>query len=130
MKLKDFVGFHILNGVRRGRLCDGEETNFIAFRLDGVTFLAVEDPDDGYRSYCKELVIDNNIEVTIIPNTEVLCVMMPDSYYVRNDVLLMIDTKTRSCVLEVGTRDTEDYYPYCVMSWHPENLYINRRIEI
>ena len=37
-------------------------------------------------------------------------------------------TTELSCVLEVGTENTDDYYPYCVMSWHPENLYINRKI--
>lgn len=139
MELKDLVGFHKLTGVKRGRgLCHKdwrgikEEAEFVAFQLDGVTYLAVEDPDDGYRSYCEKLVIDNSIEIARIPDTEVFCVMKPDSQYETNDVLLMLDAKTRSCVLEVGTENTDDYYPYCVMSWHPENLYfnINRRIEI
>ena len=137
MELKDLVGFHSLTGVRRGRGLyhedwNGakEESEFVAFQLDGVTYLAVEDPDDGYRSYCEKLVIANSIEVTRIPDTEVFCVMKPDSRYETNDVLLILDARTRACVLEVGTENTDDYYPYCVMAWHPENLYINRRVKI
>lgn len=134
MDLKDLVGIHSLTGIKRGRglylenFCGyKEETEFVAFRLDGVTYLAIENPDDGYRSYCEDLVVDNSIELTEIPRTDVICVMKPDGYYEKKDILLVLDERTLSCVLEVGTANTDDYYPYCVMSWHPENLYINRK---
>jgi hypothetical protein len=35
------------------------------------------------------------------------------------------DVVTGKVVLEVGTDNTEDYYPYCVMNWSPENLACN-----
>lgn len=28
-------------------------------------------------------------------------------------------------ILEVGTANTDDYYPYYVANWNPENMHIN-----
>ena len=47
-----------------------------------------------------------------------------DEYSVNNTIQF-VDVITEKIVLEVGTDNTDDYYPYCVMYWTPENLSIN-----
>ena len=135
MELKELVGKHFLSGVERGRT---ERKSFfgnngmrdsIKFCLDGVNYVAVEDPCDGWRSLCEELEISETPCKIQIPKTEVLCTMKPDDdrWGVNNDVLVLTDCETGLVVLEVGTANTNDYYPYCVMEWTPENLSCNRR---
>ncbi len=42
-----------------------------------------------------------------------------------NYTIQFFDAVTNKLVLEIGTDNADDYYPYCVMDWHPENLAIN-----
>lgn len=54
-------GTHILTGVgfgslvRKDSLGYSEKVNTVLFTLDGKNYQAVENPDDGYRSYCKDI---------------------------------------------------------------------------
>ena len=63
MELSDLVGIHKLSGVETGQVNvtdefgDTQDCGFVKFTLDGVHYMAVEDPDDGYRSRCRELVV-------------------------------------------------------------------------
>ena len=51
-----------------------ENCSVCRFRLDGVIYCAVEDPDDGYRSSMQELVIDEDGSMTNeFQPVEVLC---------------------------------------------------------
>ena len=80
-ELKDLIGKHILSGVETGvlkrkRYWREEECAYVKFTLDGVTYLAIEDPDDGYRSYMEELEISEIPCKVNLPNIEVLCKMM------------------------------------------------------
>ena len=61
LNLSDLVGAHVLSGIETGvRAFDDsfwcETSNYIKFTLDGITYMAVEDPDDGYRSYMGEIL--------------------------------------------------------------------------
>ena len=51
--------------------------------------------------------------------------MKDDSDWEKNDTIQFIDVVTGKVVLEVGTDITDDYYPYCVLRWSPQNLAIN-----
>ena len=64
-----------------------------------------------------------------LPNIEVVCTMMGDERYVRNDVLQFVDVLSGKEILSVGTENFDDYYPYCHLEYHPENMYCNRRAE-
>src|SRR6056297_1362752 len=59
--LDDIVGPHFLSGVDETRekisSRDYDDSNVITFILDDIVFSAIEDPDDGYRSSMRELVI-------------------------------------------------------------------------
>jgi hypothetical protein len=132
MELKELVGAHLLTGVDREtkRIKESwgygyEDCDCISFVLDGVVYSAVEDPDDGYRSSCRELMKSMGTTKNTFPPCAVTGRMQPDSTYKTNDVLELIDVKTGQTVLRVGTANTDDYYPYFVAEWHPEGMAIN-----
>ena len=134
MELNELIGNHILSGVETGVLTKNnygweDMCNYIKFTLDGVTYMAVEDPDDGYRSFMEELEISKEPCKVSLPNIEVFCAMMADDRYKRNDVLLFFDVLSGKEILSVGTESYDDYYPICHLEYHPENMYCNRRAE-
>lgn len=131
MELKDLVGEHLLSGVDtttekyKNWSNEEEDVNVVRFVLDEKTIKAIEDPDDYYRSHCSELIVcEEKVSNTFSPH-KVLAKMKENETYSVNDTIQFIDVITGKIVLEVGTDHTDDYYPYCVMSWHPENLAIN-----
>ena len=131
MELKDLVGEHELSGVdttiERVKQYGGyyEDCEVVRFVIDGKTYKATEDPDDGYRSYLKELEVTNEKVTNSFPPQKVIGKMKDDSDWEKNDTIQFIDTTTGEVVFEVGTDNTDDYYPYCVLRWSPENLVIN-----
>lgn len=126
MELKDLVGEHILDGVDFSNekvktwRDEFEDCQVCRFRLDGTVYSAVEDPDDGYRSSMNELTVD---EAADIKNQFPACRVL--GRHRTNDVLELIDVATGKVVLEVGTDNTDDYYPSYVASFHPEAMAIN-----
>lgn len=127
LNLSDLVGAHVLSGIETGvRAFDDsfwcETSNYIKFTLDGITYMAVEDPDDGYRSYMGEILqVDETCRIRI-PDVAVLCSMKDE---IDHDILVFRDAINGEIVLEVGTDYTDSYYPYCVMNYHPEKLACN-----
>lgn len=98
------------------------------FTLDGVTYKAIEDPDDGYRSYCSSLVISEQKPQCSFPAVKVTCSMAEDDDYGRNEILVIRDAQNEKTILRVGTGNTDDYYPYCVFDYTPENMSCNEFI--
>lgn len=132
MNLSDLVGEHILSGIEIGTMemeiygCTAI-CNFIKFAIDGVTLLAMEDPDDGYRSYMRDLVIVEEPCKIKLPDIRVCCTMCPDGELYKNEVLSFVDVLSGKEILAVGTENTDDYYPYCVLEWTPENMFCNMK---
>lgn len=58
------------------------------------------------------------------PAVRVLARKKPDGDYV-NDVLEFVDVETGKIILEVGTDNTDDYYPCFVGYFSPENMSSN-----
>lgn len=134
MELKDLVGLHVLDAVDFNTekiLQWGDVFEFCqvcSFRLDGTTYKVIEDPDDGYRSAMKEIVVSKD---TILVNVFAKCDVFARHRTKRNygendDVLELIDIKTGQVVLEVGTEDIDDYYPGFVARFTPENMALNK----
>ena len=122
MQLSDFTGLHELSGVD---YCEGHEGEMnVRFCLDGVTYLAEEDPDDGYRSYMKELKISETPCKNVFPRQTVFCEYDDGRH---NDLLDMKNTGTGDLILRIGTEDIDDYYPICRMEWNPENMPCNKK---
>src|ERR1035437_3425986 len=131
MKLEDLIGSHELSGIdetseEMGGWNHDESVSVILFILDDITYKAVEDPDDGYRSYMKELVRCDDKVSNVFPPQKVFGKMKGSEEWCVNATIQFFDSETTKLVLELGTDNTDDYYPYCVMHWHPENLSINR----
>jgi len=130
LNLDDLVGKHVLDGVdtyiEKVKIYDDkfEDANAIRFRLDGVVYVAIEDPNDGYRSCLDKLIIAPASEITnIFPAIYVLAKKKASD---THDILQLFDVVTGKVVLEVGTDDVDDYYPCFVSSFHPENMVTNQ----
>ncbi len=131
MTLEDLVGERVLDAVDYAPLHDEdgkhEDSQSIRFRLDGKVYVAVEDPSDGYRSCMRDLY-----ESTALMTNEFEPVRVVGRYVSsrdgdRSDILELIDVVTGKIVLEVGTDNTDDYYPSFVANFTPENMTVNRK---
>ena len=45
--------------------------------------------------------------------------------YENNDILVFVDFENGKEILEIGTGNYDDYYPYCVLNYYPENMSCN-----
>jgi len=122
VELEDLVGRHMLDAINYD-LDNSEEANIFMFRLNGVVFIATEDPDDGWRSCLGDIKASKDRKMTnIFRPIEVIGVHEDNGYC---DILKLIDVANDKVVLEVGTENTDDYYPYFVGRFCPENMSIN-----
>jgi hypothetical protein len=122
VKFESLVGEQYLSGCDMDAVSvdDGyrsESANVMRFVLNGITYKAIEDPDDGYRSTCGVL----EMSYDKVPN-----MFNPHKVYVRmnehEDIMEIIDLVTNQVVLELGTDHSDSYYPFCVMRWNPLGL--------
>lgn len=133
--LKSFVGRTIIfNGYSEDVVKGGgwsyasEDARVCTFMLDGDTYLAMENPDDGYRSSLSYVKKSDPLNKTI----QYVCKNKIPSHFVYSvtsndgDVVDFVDKITNKIVLSIGTNFADDYYPCCVMSFCPENLAINK----
>lgn len=133
MELIDLVGVHYLSGIE---LCETSYINefdeaitssCVRFTIDGVTFDAIEDPDDGYRSYLSGVVESNEEPKYKFKKEKVFCYIEEDEYGAGGEILVFRNFKTGKVILEIGTDRSDSYYPCCVFLYHPENLSANER---
>ena len=127
--LEHLTGYHILTGYCAGyNHIDG--TNEGYFTLDGVTYVATEDPEDGYRSSLRAIRITDYLPSGYIhiPPTKVLCTISDadDPHH----LLLISDVRNNhELVMEIGTLEADDYYP-CFQFWvNPSGFHFNNLIE-
>jgi hypothetical protein len=134
MELQDLVGERVLTGVDFGTLPadrEGgrwEDASSITFVLDGHAYCAIEDPSDGYRSCMQSL---DEVPVESVKNVFAPCRVLgryrtKGTYGSTDDVLELIDLVTAKVVLEVGTDNSDDYYPSFVSNFSPEHMAINQ----
>ena len=131
MDLVNFVGEHILTGVAKGLIdlpsdmyADADSCSCLDFILDDNVFSAVEDPSDGYRSCLGQILVDRNgCHINkFVPHKVRGAFRSTDR---NSDVIEFTDVLTNKIVLSIGTDNTNDYYPYYVAEWLPENLAVN-----
>lgn len=130
--LSDLVGEFMLDGVDFYQEPSGDwkdDASVCRFRLDGKTYCAIEDPSDGYRSSMAELLEGNADMMNTFPPVRVRGIHFSrDSEEWRSDecdILKLIDMETGEVVLEVGTANTDDYYPSFVASFNPKAMVHN-----
>jgi hypothetical protein len=105
----------------------------IAFTLDGVTYAAVEDPSDGYRSCLAHVAVlpaDESMATQVSPHNVAGRHVTSRKSYGDNmeicDTVELVDAITGRIVLAFGTDNADDYYPSFVAEWHPEALAANQ----
>jgi hypothetical protein len=133
--LESLVGEHELSGVDYiqsdalpSSWGEGEtyHGSVIRFVLDGKSYTACEDDNDGYRSSMKELIEGGTVKNVFAPQ-RVLCSMRTEGEYgSKDETLVMRDMVTGEVVLEVGTDNTDDYYPSFVADFQPRNMACNQ----
>lgn len=131
MELKELTGEYTLDAVdfsNEQLKTWGEKFTYcqvMRFRLNGKVYVAVEDPDDGYRSHMNDLTIAQDATMkNVFPLVRVIGRHRKKSYdgcWV-DDVLELINAENGQLVLEVGTESTDDYYPCFLASFYPEAL--------
>lgn len=136
LKIEDFadvalgslVGEHVLDAVDESteeieRWQRYESSNCLRFRLDGKVYAAIENPDDGYRSNLDKLVHFPDAKMSnVFPPVRVLGRLRTDTSYGSAEVLQLLHVTNGEVILEVGTDNTDDYYPSFVASWCPEKI--------
>jgi hypothetical protein len=129
MELKDFLGEHLFSGVdfnteniKRQYGDDFEDCQCVNFIVDGKTYTAIEDPEDGYRSCMREVKESTAVVKNTFEPVRVLGMMKRDGDYHKNDVLELVSLKNGLVIFEVGTENTDDYYPCWIAKFSPENL--------
>ena len=131
MELKELVGKHTLSGVEYSDVVikdwrdSNEKCMCVKFTLDNVTYAAIEDPEDGYRSACRDIEASEEVLSNSFNGVEVLCTMLENSDYQENDILVITDIITKKIILEIGTGNYNDYYPYFHAEYTPENMILN-----
>jgi hypothetical protein len=90
------------------------------FKLDDKIFEAIEDPDDGYRSYLDTVICVENVPATFsrVKLADVVVVKARDEGNYRCDTL--IDASDGHVWLRIGTDYSEDYYPCFVFRYSPK----------
>jgi hypothetical protein len=145
VSLSDLCGKHILFAVWFQRKIvpnewnewdDNEDTNHCYFHLDGVTYVAREDANDGYRSSMRDIQVVGDIPLNWwTPGEPVVAIYYtqksdaPDyseeeEWYDEGvcDLLSIGSEITGKTILTVGTDNSQDYYPSFVSHFQPQNL--------
>ena len=132
MELSDFKGGMALDAVdftiveAKDDCGDVCEVRVFSFRLDGVTYSAVEDPSDGYRSCMGSLVVQESLLMeNTFPPTVVECQYVGPDGENESDILKLVDRVTGEVILIVGTKDLDDYYPLFISYFNPKGMAIN-----
>lgn len=132
VELDSLVGDHVLDGVdlsneRVKTYGDNfEDASVIRFRLDGTVYTAIESPDDDYRSSMDKIFAEECEIKNAFPPIKVTARKKPDDGHV-SDTLELVDSATGKVVVEVGTDNTDDYYPSFVSAFWPENMVTNAK---
>lgn len=103
--------------------------NAMLFILNGVCYAAVEDPDDGYRSSCRNIyIIDDKSLVKKLVTNRFRGVKVSARYCTEdgNDLVILTEVDGNG-IAEFGTDYTDEYYPSFVASFRPEEMNVNRK---
>ena len=130
IKLEKLIGKHVLTGVdlynkeiKNMYDNDFEDAECISFVLDGITYTAIEDPNDAYRSSLDKIGISKHKIKNLFPPVRVLVRVRPDDVTEEFDALEFLNIANGKIILTVGTGNTGDYYPYFISEFIPENMY-------
>jgi hypothetical protein len=131
-------GLHVLDGRADYVIPPAEEyyenSHAVVFRLDGLLYRFLENPNDGYRSSLGSVDV---VELTDLPLGSFVTFppmtvtvrrfqgLRPDLdpqpwRDVQDDLLYALHEGHGMCVFVVGTKNIADYYPSFCATWTPE----------
>lgn len=93
------------------------------FKLDDIVFCAVEDPDDGYRSYLKSVVVADNVTNLTFAPDPLLSVKIEARPALGEGGFALVDALSNKVILAVGTSDYDDYYPCFVFEYQAPRFF-------
>lgn len=88
------------------------------FKLGECIFEAIEDPDDGYRSYLQSIPLLDNREIERLNKYFFKFPLALVEVTKDEDFTYLVD-KNNHFWLTIGTDNTDDYYPYFVFTYEP-----------
>jgi len=89
-------------------------------------YSAIEDASDGYRSSMSELRV-TTVRATRKMNMFSPCNVIGSMRVGDSWILDLEDVETKKIVLSVGTDQSDDWYPWFVSKFSPENMSSNWR---
>lgn len=131
-------GIHTLSGIGSTTITinegwsDESVVDADIFEIDGQTYGAYEDPDDGYRSYgLLQTMNDETCQYKFPPQRVIVRNVVLETTGEWGEVickrfLCLDDPVTNKNVLAIGTDFSDDYYPIAIFEYHPENLNVNQ----
>jgi hypothetical protein len=102
-----------------GREFDFYGVNNESFALDGEVYTAVEDHDDGYRSYMETVVCEHCLMTMVFPRHCLARVRVLDLSNTDEEGYRLVDVDTGHAWLEFGTCHADNYYPYFFFTYTP-----------
>lgn len=133
VKLDSLIGEHFLSGVdmseedMKSSYNSEYHGSVCRFVLDRKVYTAREDDNDGYRSAMESLTEGGEVANRFDPQKVLCSLRIEGEYGSKDDTLVMRDAVTGEIVLEVGTDNTDDYYPSFVANFRPQNMACNRK---
>ena len=136
ISLSDLAGVRTLTGcdtsIEKIESYGGylQDAQCVRFCLDGVNYTAIEDENDGYRSCLGSLFVGGEIS-NVFPPIAIRCKYLTrrkcdfSDGFVECGILVCVDIVTGLTVLEIGTDNTDDYYPSFVSCFSPQNMVTN-----
>lgn len=127
MELRDLSGMRKFSGfdretkaVKRKYSDNYDDCEVVSFILDGVTYEATEDVNDGYRSSMRDLSVVKGLVKNFFDTIDVFCIHRTKGLSYGEDDVLEFRNMRGDLFLEIGTSNIDDYYPYFVCNYTPE----------
>lgn len=135
MKLEN--GIHLFSGISDTTVScgygDRESANGYIVQIDGANYCIYEDPDDGYRSYGVFCETAEECTNTFKPQ-KVMVEVYDTGWEEQEDYgeykragVKITNPNDGSLILEIATQWYDSYYPMACLSYHPENMPINKQ---
>ena len=103
----------------------GDTIDIMSIGIDGNTYTFVEDGNDGYRSYMGAVEVEPGLNSTKLTGASLINRDVWINYIERSaeysgvcDIIQIVDMATSHIWAVLGTDNTDDYYPSCVMQWN------------
>jgi len=120
MEIKDLVGVYKFSGFDRTAI---NNSCIVTIILNDNNYSFIEDPQDGYRSSLRKILVNEFTVKNKFEPQDILCV----TNEFNDELLIGYDLKTAKIVFKVGTDYQDSFYPIFVDKYYPENMFINKR---